>query len=715
MSELTSVQLKALNFSATFEQMCNFIAVSKVGDPKATISGLVQLCLLEFPNDSFTTTNHFCSTIETVFGIAIPEREIQIVLDDLETKNLLSRPAQTNYALSPIVQAELQARIDDATKLQKRVKDKWFEELEVSRAPLPREKAWRALESYLFKTFRRHGIQAAALLDPTIETSPEYESSLSSILRNAIKNNVSQEFHEEAKKNISGFLAQVGADTDRTRYIAQLADGAFNFYALGVPSDLANQLRHGLSELTLFLDTNFLFGILGLHYHSQVDVSNDLIRAIKKYNLPFKLRFHEATDQEMRATIDHYGTILRSRVWTQSLSRAGVKSHNLSGIEQKFHEKNSNQSVDVDEFLRPYEHFDQLLVKQNIKIFRPHENREQEKSDLFHEYKEFLENRGRSDKQYGTIMHDVTVLEETRRLRRDTKSSLEAGALIVTCDYYLYQFDQAYSRRNNHRACVLLPNIFWQILRPFIPADENFDKAFAETFALPEFRALGSGGSKACSKMVQVLASYKDVPEETAFKMLSNDILLNRLKSISDEQEFAEQIEAEFIQENKGLIEEKVALEQQLEKERKQREGQVKKHTEQLEEYQKGQTQLNDELEKVRSKLESAQKTQEQISQKHDLGHQAEKQAFRMSVIAGLAVGLLLVVGFELAIRLIPWEWMKNHPNTIPLQLGISLVLMLGSVGSFATKWRKWCWGIGVFGLVIAILGLLGGSNGSAT
>jgi len=715
MNKSTSDQLKILNFGATFEQMCNFIAVSKVGDPKATIRGLVQLCLLEFPDDAFTTANQFCSTIETVFGIARPEREIQIVLDALEAKGVLSRPAQTNYVLSPNVQAELRTRVDDAINLQKRVKEKWFEELEASHSSLPRDQAWKALESYLFQTFRRHGIQAAALLDPTIDTSAEYELSLSSILRDAIKNNVSQEFHEEANKNISGFLAQVGADADRTRYITQLADGAFNFYALEVPSDLAEKLRQGLSELTLFLDTNFLFGILDLHYHSQVDVSNDLIRAIKKYNLPFKLRFHEATDLEMRATIDHYGSILRSRVWTQSISRAAVKSHNLSGIEQKFHEKNSNQSIDVDEFLRPYEHFDQLLVKQNIKIFRPHENREQEKIDLFHEYKEFLENKGRSDKPYGTIMHDATVLEETRRLRRDIKSSLEAGALIVTCDYYLYQFDWESSRRNNHRACVLLPNIFWQILRPFIPADENFDKTFAETFALPEFRALGSGGSKACSKMVQVLASYKAVPEETAFKMLSNDILLNRLKSISDDQEFAEQIEAEFIQENKSLIEEKVALEQQLEKEKTQREKQVKRHAEQQTDYQKEQKQLNVELEKVRSELESAQQAQKQISQKHDLSHPAEKQAFRMSVVAGFAVGLVLAVGFELAVHLIPWEWMKNHPNTIPLQLGISVAFMLGSVGSFTAKWRKWCWSIGVFGLLIAMLGLLGGNNGSAT
>lgn len=85
-----------------------------------------------------------------------------------------------------------------------------------------------------------------------------------------------------------------------------------------------------------------------------------------------------------------------------------------------------------------------------------------------------------------------------------------------------------------------------------MPADQDFEKAFAETFVLPEFRAIGSGGSRACSKMLQILATYKEVPEQTAMKMLANGLLLDRLRSEYDDVKFEEQVEQAFIEENRA-------------------------------------------------------------------------------------------------------------------------------------------------------------------
>ncbi len=126
----------------------------------------------------------------------------------------------------------------------------------------------------------------------------------------------------------------------------------------------------------------------------------------------------------MLRTIGHHADILRSRTWTRSLSKAAADSRNLSGIEQKFHESNAGKALDVDEFLRPYEHFDQLLEVKEIKVYRPHKNEEytQKQIDLYHEYKEFLEKIGRGDKGYEPIMHDATILEQARRLRSDAKN-----------------------------------------------------------------------------------------------------------------------------------------------------------------------------------------------------------------------------------------------------------------------------------------------------
>jgi hypothetical protein len=483
----------------------------------------------------------------------------------------------------------------------------------------------------------------------------------------------------------------------------------------------------------LFLDTNFLFGIMDLHYNTQVQVSHDLLRAIREHKLPFNLRFHEQTYKEMSRTISHYGSILRSRAWARSLSHAASKSRNLSGIEQKFHERNAAGQIDVGEFLRPYEHLDSLLAEKKIKEFRPSSERIEAQNDLFHEYTAFLEKNGRGDKPYETVMHDAKVLEETRNLRTNASSSLEAGALLISCDYFLYRFDWEASHKNGRLACVLLPNMFWQILRPFVPADQDFEKSFAETFALPEFRAIGSGSSRACSKMLQILAAYKDVPEHTAMKMLANDLLLDRLRSERDEAKFEEQVEQAFIEENRNLLEEKAAIEQELKRQKACAEEEFRKRQEDQALYEAKAEELSKGIKDAGQQLDAASRAIKEHEQAKNEAIQqakaaekyaaearrkaeeeaynkskAERKAFCMSVFAGIAFSGITVVVFLVLTHVLPWSWLVSHKNTVPLQIGLSGTFICASLGLFVGVWRKWCWGVGVLTLCATLLSLMG-------
>lgn len=735
MNSATPDRITIRTFSSIFEKMCNFIAVAKTGDPHATIRGLVTLCLFEFPDEQFCVSGQFSKTIETLFGLVIPQDQIESALDELEKQNVIIRPGNTNYRLDPAAMEELKQSIEEAQSLEERVRVDWFQQLGDSYPNLPVEDAWEVLRAYLQKTFRRHGIQAAALLDPTVNTPPEHEASLTAILHKAIDEHgfLDKNLRARVEAAVSEFMAALGRDTDRIKYIAQLADAAFNFYTLEVPADLSEHLRKELRELTLFLDTNFLFGILDLHYNTQVQVSHDLMRAISEHKLPFKLRFHEETQKEISNTISHYGSILRSRPWTTSLSLAASTSRNLSGIEQKFHERNAAGPIDVDEFLRPFEHVDSLLATKDIKIYRPHSERPNDQNDLFHEYREFLDKNGRGDKPYETVMHDVKVLEETRNLRTNAASSLEAGALMISCDYYLYRFDWEASRKVGRRACVLLPNIFWQILRPFVPTDQDFEKAFAETFALPEFRVIGSGGSRACSKMLQILATYKEVPEQTAMKMLANDLLLDRLRSEHDDAKFKEQVEQAFVEENRNLLEEKVSLEQELQRQKVRAEEEAWKRQEDKAAFEAKTNDLNKVIEDAGQQLEDAcRELKKYKKEKNDTvesakaadksaaealrkaeeesGHkiEAERKAFCMSVFAGIAFGGIAVIVFLVLTHVLPWAWLVSHKHTISLQIALSATFMCALLGAFVGAWRKWCWGVGGLAFVITLLSLMG-------
>jgi len=304
---------------------------------------------------------------------------------------------------------------------------------------------------------------------------------------------------------------------------------------------------------------------------------------------------------------------------------------------------------------------------------------------------------------------------------------------LISCDYFLYRFDWEASRQDGRRACVLLPNMFWQILRPFVPADQDFEKAFAETFALPEFRAIGSGGSRACSKMLQILATYKEVPEQTAMKMLANDLLLDRLRSEHDDVKFEEQVEQAFVEENRNLLEEKAALEQELKRQKARAEEEARKRQEDRAAYETKAKELskgiesagqqldaasraiteherakNDAIQRAKAAEESATEARKKAEAEAENKSKAEREALFMRVLAGIAFGGIAVGVFLVLTHALPWSWLVAHKNTIPLQIGVSATFMCASLGLFVGAWRKWCWGVGVLTFFVTLLSLMG-------
>ncbi len=567
---------KSRNFSAAFERMVSFVAIAQTTDTNDTLKQLVLQCFIVLPDDRFAIASDLVNTIDVLFGLQVSPIDIERAIEELISENALRRSNGATLILDPTLRMELNARLEEANNLEDQIRKTWFEELAATFPQLPTDILWLALRNYLAKSFRRHGLQTIAYLDPSIDVSEEYATNLSNLLKEAVKQSFPSDdtHHADAARAVSNFMASVGRFPERVSYITQLADGAFNYYALTVDPQVAEQFRRNLQPLKLFLDTNFLFGILDLHVNQFVDVSNQIISSVQDHQLPFTFHYHVATDEEFRASIDFYGGKLRARTWKSSFSRVAATSRNLSGIELKYHQRNAESPLDVESFLRPYEHFDLLLKdKFNILTYRSshNNNRLQERADLSSEYTEFLQ-RWKRDKSASLIDHDIKVLDAVREIRENATTSVEAGAILLTCDHTLYKFDWEMSRRNHTKAYVLLPNLFMQTLRPFVPNSADFDRSFAETFAIPEFRIIGSGVTKAASRLVSLLAAYQDLPEATAANLLSNDLLLDQLRTVNEDKEFQALVEGEIVNQNNTLLEEKAALELALEQQKQERE-----------------------------------------------------------------------------------------------------------------------------------------------
>ena len=704
------------DFTLAFQQMASFVAIAKTRVSSEVLDELIQQCFVILPQEPFATSADISGAIHTLFGIKLAEKDVSPSVKRLLAKgNLVTLPGN-QIGLAATVRQNLDLRVADAKRLEDEVRATWLTQVSGRHAELNTEKLWHVLKAYLAQAFRRHGIQAVALLDPTVAVAKEQLGSLSSILNSVIQQDFVEEQRNGAREAVSTFFSTVGSDRRRGEYIAQLADGAFNYFSLTVAPEVSERLRGKLNPLTLFLDTNFLFGILNLHVNPQVDVSAELVHAVRQFRLPFKLRYHDATVREMSNTLSYYGSALKKHPqWPQSISRAVVRSDTLSGIELRYHQKNSEQRVDVDDFLSPYKHWDILLKDKDIDIYRvdSSQQRLQARADLEVDYKEFL-TKVRREKPYEAIQHDMAVLETARSLQSNARSTLDSGAILVTCDYYLYRFDWESSRAADKQSCTVLPSLLWQILRPFVSDSQQFDQAFAETFALPVFSLTRGGAAKAASRMVSILASYRDIPEETAAKMLANDLLLAELQTTKTDAEFAATVESAMVEENVVLVEEKAALAKQLATEKVEREHQLSVTAQILQEkensLQQKEQALRDTAGQVLKEREEKEKAEARSNQYLQKSTSAEQQALCTAKVASIVVALLIIVLFELTIRyVVHWDWLLNHSNSFGLQGCIALMTFSGILGAGVKPWRNLMWGVVFFGVLFAALPILGG------
>ncbi len=704
--------------SLEFTQLCNYLAVrSTIKDEHETIRNLVIQAMAILPTEPMQGPPQLEQAIEVLFGVRIDERRLQIAIDHLTASQTISRQPTGNLVLAQELPSQIRQRIDDANELQARVKQKWLSDCHECHPQVNPDMLWAALQEYLARAFRQHGMQTISLLDSSLSALGAQEG-LRTILTTIISKTRPTNQAQAVEECLSGFLADVGFDADRSRFIVQLADGAFAHFALNAPPEVARTLKQNLSELTLFLDTNFLFGVLDLHSNPFVEASQELVRAINDNGLPFALRYHPNTEQEMRNTLESIAQHLRGRKWPQAISRAAIRSKTITGLELKYHEANANMPIDPDVFFGPCRHVDVLLRDKNILPLDGNRDTDSGSGSWLSSYQQHIHYR-RLDKPQASMAHDAKLLDSVHQRRTNNNSSLEAGALCITCDYALYRFDWEESGRQRIQPVMVLPNMFLQILRPFVPPSWDFDKMFAETFAIPEFRTAGSGSSQAASRLLALLATYKDFPEATAVRMLANDALLDELHKVQDPVKFEEQVEAAIVNENTELIEEKAELERKLAEERIAAE---EERRQQLAERQSGaalqqqEAQRAEVSERELSKLQGKLLESEmEATSANDKAKETAKSLHRL--VSGIRIaGFIVASGVWIAVVLLlpgwlGWQWLITHQNRYAMQAVTVVLGMLGIAGAFFSERRKRLWfgSAGVLALVVVLLSLLGG------
>lgn len=550
-----------IDYKKVFSKLSHIKAISHDQKFDQIVQNLIVLALDQKVEENLKNETQVAARIKDIYGISIRLPIILSNIDKLLSLGEITKdPRSKQFHVTPEVSNKLKKRLEDASQLEKSVKDKWHDELKIITPELTPEilnKQWECLRLYLCNVFEQHGIQTLHLLNPNAKIEDDDQKSLTAIIENIIKENKDSISKDILISSINQFISN--ADVTRTNYISQLADSTFTSFALTSDAETVNFLNQRYNNLQLFLDTNFIFGILDLHKNSEDASAREILEEVKKNRLPFKLAFHPETLAEFKRAFDARALHIRASKWTRESSRVAITVDGLSPLEELFHKQNIDNEIDTSVFLDKYDHVDLILKDLGLIEYTPQgftsdEEHVDIESDI-DKYQIFYDSLpNRKPKSYLRFKHDVVVMREVRRLNPKKTKFLESNAFFISSDYILAKFEKNHYRRNWEINYVVSPSVFLQLIRPFIENDYSSNKRFIDTFSIPEFRAFEIDYSSTRSKALQILNdNYHDTSFETKVKILRDQVILEKLDKANDD--FAVQLE---------IIENQISIENQI-------------------------------------------------------------------------------------------------------------------------------------------------------
>jgi hypothetical protein len=554
-----------IDYKKVFSKLSHIKALSHDQKFEQVVQNLITYSLLNCTT-SITTETELTENIRNIYGISIRLNIIQSNLDKLLDNGALIRDKLSkNITLSNLVAEKIRQRIRDDNSLELKVKTKWLYEITQLIPEIPENKyglLWKNLTDYLYNVFEQHGIETLTLLNPSLGHSVDDQKSLSSILDKVLRDNNNDFSKEALAQAINQFILK--ADEERTDYISQLVDATFTSFALTSDADTVNFLNNRFQNLLLFLDTNFIFGILDLHKNNEDASAKEILAEIKKNSFPFKLTYHPETLAEFKRAFDSKALLIKSTKWSRETSRIAIEVDGLSPLEELYHNENIKNNIDPDVFLDKYDHVDLIikdlgLVEHTVAKAPAFDSAELEED--IENYQKFYEaNRNRKFKTYQGFKHDIEVLREVRALNHRKTKFLESKAFFISSDYVLSKFEKDYYKKRWEINFIISPSTFLQLIRPFIQNDYVANKKFIDTFSIPDLRSFEIDYTTTRSKTLQILNdNYHDTSFQTKVNILRDQVLLDKFDKLNHNQ--LAQVE---------LIENKIALENQLLSQQKQ-------------------------------------------------------------------------------------------------------------------------------------------------
>lgn len=449
------------------------------------------------------------------------------------------------YYLTETAEASLRTSEEAAKKIGDYCKNKYEQVIAPIRRATSRVPEWEDFKvKVLYPLTKELGVHTLSFLKE--RTPPPSNRTLDDFV-----NGFSSDVQDKLKKACIDFLDP----NDPT--IRSLVHGYLNHYMLISSSALDRKtlenLRtsiNGAPEFNILVDTNVIFSLLNLHKNPSNDAVQSFVElASKSQDIKVNLYALEATVQEALRTLEAVKEDF-SGMTPQNIATAAVKHGDVSGLPGRFYEVAATSGgMDAEIYFSRYAlklrtllagHSVQI-IDEDIATYKANTSFQQKVSD----WMSFEEGRAKP-RARGKVLHDVLAMEYVRLQRTGTEPTLPTAKWwFLTADQVLQNYERRGLQGSPHPPKCINPAEMLQILRFWVPLNENLEKALVGGIRMPfsffSYDAQAEVVSTAIIKRISKEAQITDFPQDLADELLADQALRETIGFSEADSEATEQ------------------------------------------------------------------------------------------------------------------------------------------------------------------------------
>lgn len=657
--------------------LIHYVELSKAGWWETSVEHcvLAVMWLLKGP----VNAQQVRKEIRTNLGIDIKAQELRESLGRLEQNESVIRLSDGRYRLSIEKNQELSKCVESANALEEKVKEKFFRRMK-NACPLSDPKSvWDSfIESLLIPLVVNEGARVYEVFSGP--KKPELVNSYIGPLHEQIpvvdRDKTIQAIHD--------FIAE--DDVEVARFLLSYLDAYFLLSASGLPPSVLKTLMAIIKEpveFVVFVDTNFVFSILGLHDNPSNEAANDLMELVHSASedLSFQFVIKQSTLDETQSSISHHKRQLGNARYPPNLAEAATQTE-IRGIYETFLERTSRagQSISAEEYFALYENnLVRLLAEKGVTVF-PEKSRtgyEQtyEVTEDIERQAAFERDRfGIRAKTENQIRHDIVLWHFVQDLRdRKLAVHLQAKWWIVTVDYRFLSFDRFKTSKGTLSPACMHPSQLIQVLRFFVPRSPQFEKTLLAVMRLPIVaREFDTEAERVSLRILRSMARHEgieDLQTDTLVSVFADTAVRDRFatSAISEEEanEVIQNSLAQQLHKHELFIEEQSSELDDLREQVQHLKAVVEGHQEKEQEQSVIQSRAQSEKRMAEHKATELSDAKQRLQQKVD------RYGLILRSIIGVIFATLGIGGILWVPGLVSWKWFIEHSHKLGLQISV--------------------------------------------